>query len=67
MECQVIRLREVAERLGVCEKTLRRWWTTGSMPPPTRLGRRLLVWRVGEIERWLESQRQPERHETIEV
>jgi len=43
--------RELAESLGVSVRTLMRLRSSGKLPKPARLGRRL-VWRVRDIEQW---------------
>lgn len=46
---------EVAEMLGIAERTVRRLKDTGRTPKPITLGRRLLRWRREEIERWIDA------------
>jgi excisionase family DNA binding protein len=45
-------IRDVAEHFGVSVETVRRWWYSGTIPAPIRLGKRLVRWRTAEIERW---------------
>jgi excisionase family DNA binding protein len=52
---QMLTTRELAERLGVGELTLRRWRKRGALPPPIRLPGRRLGWPREEIESWLAS------------
>jgi DNA-binding transcriptional MerR regulator len=49
-------LSEVAELLGVAEKTLRRWDAVGYGPRATRRGlKRVYVYNEREVRRWLAS------------
>lgn len=47
--------REVANRLGVTERTIFTWRREGKFPPPRRLGTRSLRWEEHQIDEWLES------------
>ena len=45
---------ELAEQLGVCPHTLRRWFLRGEGPKRYRLGRNCVYYRH-EVERWLDE------------
>jgi len=51
----LISLRELCASLDVSGRTIRRWVSLGSFPPPMRLGG-ALRWREDAVSRWLESQ-----------
>jgi len=44
---------EVAAYLGICDRTLRRWWESGVFPEPRRFGVRRLRFRRSDVEAWL--------------
>ena len=46
---------ELANHLGVSQKTVKRWSRNGVMPKGRRVGPRLLKWNRNEIETWLEE------------
>jgi len=50
-------VKQVAEALGVSERSVWRWSATGILPPPVRIGatRR---WREETIRRWVERREQ---------
>lgn len=54
----LIRKRELAERLRVNRWTLMRWVRLGRFPAPIRLSDSVIAWRVVDVEAWL---RQRER------
>lgn len=41
--------------LGFSKTTLLRMIRAGSFPPPTKLGKQISVWRVGDIRAWLNA------------
>lgn len=45
-------IQEVADRLGVSILTVRRWWYSGDLLPPVRLGKRCLRWHAKKLELW---------------
>lgn len=53
---------DIAERLGVSSDAVRALIRRGSLPPPARIGRRL-VWRQADFERWLDARFAAERGE----
>jgi predicted DNA-binding transcriptional regulator AlpA len=46
--------RQLAAKLNVSVWTIIRWVKTGQFPPPIRLSETKLVWRVRDIEVWLQ-------------
>lgn len=44
--------------LDVAPSTLRGWRVAGLLPPALRIGGGSLRWRVADVDRWLESQRE---------
>lgn len=58
---------EVAERLHLSRRTLRRMWQAGEMPEPIRISPRRLAWRADELAAWLNSRRQTEPAEPAET
>ena len=46
--------KELAERLSVCERTIRNWDALGVLPEPVRI-RRAVRWRADEITAWTEA------------
>ena len=52
---------ELAEELGVALRTVYRWNSLGSGPPPTKIGSRV-YYEVGAVKEWMKSrQRQDVR------
>ena len=49
---ETLDLHSVAKRLNVCERTVKRWADNGTMPPPVRIGGRLLRWNAAELNAW---------------
>ena len=45
----------VAASLHVTKTTVRRWVQRGRFPPPIRLSRRKLVWRLSDLKEWLDQ------------
>lgn len=43
---------DVARRLGVSERTVMRWRSTGDGPPFVRLGARRIGYRLADVEAW---------------
>lgn len=55
MTKRVIRLPEVAFKLGVSESTVYLWIRRGEFPKPTRLGLRTSVWDEAVVNVWIEQ------------
>ena len=49
-----ISLADIAARLGVCRRTVRRWHDAGKLPAPVRLPG-VLRWEEKDIMRWIRS------------
>jgi len=60
-KAQYIRQAEVARMLGVSDATVMRWRLSGNLPPAVRLSDNTIVWKLAEIELWLESKREDRR------
>lgn len=52
---RLLRIREVADRTGIPEGTLRFWRHQGTGPKSAKLGRRL-VYRESDVEGWIDAQ-----------
>ncbi|QPC43879.1 AlpA family phage regulatory protein [Kaustia mangrovi] len=50
---ELMRLAELAEKLGVSEWTIRRWVKAGHFPKPIELSEQTKAWRRRDVERWL--------------
>jgi excisionase family DNA binding protein len=50
---QVLRLREVARKLGVSVGTVQRMRVRGELPPARRIGRRARGWLTSELDAWI--------------
>ena len=46
---------QLAELFEVTPLTITRWWQAKQMPKPMRMGRRILRFRVDEINAWIEG------------
>ena len=58
--CQVgadrlLREEEVCEMVAVSRSTLWRWVSTGSFPPPIRIGPSAVRWRLSAVQDWMAS------------
>jgi len=54
---EFIRRKQVEQRFGISDETLRRWERSGGFPKSHRLGPRVSGWFAREIEQWLEARR----------
>lgn len=52
----VERAKKAAVRLGIAPSTLWRWTQQGRLPQPIRLSARCSVWRIADLEAFLEKQ-----------
>lgn len=52
---RILRRRQVEERTGLSRSTIYRRMQAGTFPPAIPLGGRLVGWRAGDIEQFLES------------
>lgn len=48
-------LEEVMAMLDVSESTILRWRNSKMMPPPKKVGRRILGWDIEQFHVWLNS------------
>lgn len=53
-DIRFLRIREVAERLGVCRRHVYRMVAAGRFPAPGRFGR-CAVWRESDVAAWQRS------------
>lgn len=49
----LIDVKQVAKLLGVADRTVRRMRDAGKLPPPKKIGRRIL-WRYADIRKFVE-------------
>lgn len=56
---ELLTIEEVADRLRVPIPTIRWLRQEGRFAPAIRVGRRLL-WRVNDVDAWIEANREPE-------
>jgi len=54
--------KELAQSLGISQRTVSRLLSAGKLPKPARLGRRL-VWRVRDIQEWADKLADNERRQ----
>ncbi len=47
-----LRRRELAQRLGISQRSLERMWQAGTGPKGLRVGMRLIMYPIAEIEAW---------------
>jgi excisionase family DNA binding protein len=55
---QLLTIDQLATKLGVSKSCIRKWLATGFLPPPMKLGKRLIRWELDTIAAWLDQQRQ---------
>jgi prophage regulatory protein len=55
MMTQVLRKRAVADRVGVCVRTLERWERLGLFPARVKLGPNTTGWTEDDLEEWLRT------------
>ncbi|AAU28623.1 TPA: AlpA family phage regulatory protein [Legionella pneumophila] len=46
-------IKDVEQIIGRNRLTLRRWWSAGKFPTPTKLNGTVLVWQTDVIEQWI--------------
>jgi excisionase family DNA binding protein len=46
---------QVAERVGICVRTLWRLLAQGKFPQPVRASNRLVRWRMADVQEYIES------------
>jgi predicted DNA-binding transcriptional regulator AlpA len=47
---------DIMNILGVSESTVLRWRNEKLIPEPTKIGRRILGWRIEPFDDWLQTQ-----------
>lgn len=52
--CELLRVGEVAERLGLSERQVWHMAAAGLMPRPVKVAKRLRRWRAAELTAWVE-------------
>ena len=53
MLTQILRRRQLEEKLGLSRSSIYQMIADGSFPKPIKLGRRAVGWRAEEVEKWL--------------
>ena len=54
-EKKLLRLPQVMELTAAARSTIWKWVKEGEFPQPVKLSPRVTVWRLSEIEEWIES------------
>ena len=54
-EIRYLKVKELAQRLGVSRSTIWEWSRTGKLPKPVKLGDAVTRWRSDEVEAALEK------------
>ncbi len=54
---ELLRTREVHEKTGISEDTLRWWRHRGEGPPSFKLGKKIVVYPADSLEIWIRNQR----------
>ncbi len=49
----IVRVKLLADLLGVTQETIRKWAATGVLPPARRLGCRILYWHAEEVRAFI--------------
>lgn len=52
---QVMRMKDVVKKIGLCRATIYAMISRGEFPRPIRIGERATGWRESELEAWLAS------------
>ena len=50
---QLLFIQDVEQIIGRNRLTLRRWWSAGKFPKPTKLNGTALAWQTEVIEQWI--------------
>jgi len=53
----MLKVADVARRLGVKPKTVRNWISDGTIPPPIKINPRTFRWDEDVIENWINSRK----------
>lgn len=57
MEDQLIRPRDLAEKLSISLATLYRMKKDGKLPPQVKIHERAVGWKVSDIEEWIDTRK----------
>lgn len=49
--------------IGVSDKTIWQWVKNGTFPTPIKLSPNVTVWRLSEVEAWINSKKVPQEYE----
>jgi len=52
---KLLRKKEVAKMFAVHHSTIMRWVVQGTFPKPKKLGRRVTVWEVDKLEKFIDE------------
>ena len=52
---QYIRVKKVAEAIGISQSSVWRWVQAGILPKPIKLSKRTTVWRADEVDAAIEK------------
>ncbi|MEM5455822.1 AlpA family transcriptional regulator [Paraburkholderia phytofirmans] len=52
---QVMRMKDVVKKIGLCRATIYAMISRGEFPRPIRIGERATGWRESELEAWLSN------------
>ena len=52
---KLLYIQDVERIIGRHRLTLRRWWTAGNFPVPTKLNESYLAWHAESVEQWIEQ------------
>jgi prophage regulatory protein len=52
---KLLRIQEVSQLTSLAKSTINLWVAQGDFPKPTLLSPTLKVWRLGDIDTWIES------------
>ena len=55
IEQAILRRREVERITGLSRWTIYRLIDRGEFPAPTRLGRRMLIWKRADVQAWVDA------------
>jgi len=53
---QLLRIQEVSQLTSLAKSTINLWVAQGNFPKPTLLSPTLKVWRVADIDAWIDNQ-----------
>ena len=57
-ETKLVRLPYVIDKVGAARSTIWWWIKKGEFPSPIKLSPRVTVWKLSDIEEWIESKQQ---------